>query len=324
MLNNATEVQMSDDAIEISPSLRGALVDLGPAPADWVAIVANPYSGNGANQKIVAGLQQALEALGLASRTLWDPIERKQVLGDRHWRATCRCVVVAGGDGTVADVLNQTTRLPVAMVPIGNENLFARQFGYRDPKQIAQAVARGNTRRIDLGQANDQLFAMMVSVGLDADVVDRVSRWRARSGKMRRISRLSYVRPMLGSVIGYDYPPITLTTEDQVVCGRHVAVFNIPQYAMGLPFVPEAKDDDGLLHWVMFEKPGVLALGGYMTCLALGRHLRCRSVQHGTARRIQISSQTPAAVQIDGDAAGMTPVDVRIVPRAVDVILPDV
>lgn len=318
-----TQVYAPPSTAPLSHGLRGALVDLGPAPKDWVAIVANPYSGSGSNHRIVDRLERALARLGQSPIVLWDPLKREQVLGDRRWLATCRCIIVAGGDGTVADVLNETTSVPVAMMPIGNENLFARQFGYRNPEQIAQAVVEGKSRRIDLGQANGRLFALMVSVGLDADVVDRVARWRAcADGRMRRVSRASYVKPMLGALMGYDYPLLTLRTDTQQVRGRHVVVFNIPQYAMDLPFVPEAQDNDGLLHWVVFEKPGMFALGGYMAWLALGRHLRCRSVKHGVARQIHISSEGVAAVQVDGDAAGTTPIDVRIVPKALDVIVP--
>lgn len=310
---------------------------VGPGPdGPWVAIVANPYSGHGANRRIVARLQAALDERGLASRALWDPLERDAVLSDTDRLGDCRCVIVAGGDGTVADVLNQTTDVPVAMVPIGNENLFARQFGYDTPEQVAAAVAGGKTRRIDLGRANGRRFGMMVSVGLDADVVDRVSRWRSASNGgtrgtsegegegegLRRVTRLSYVKPMLGALAGYDYPQLTLDTGDRQVRGAHAIVFNIPQYAMGLPFVPEARDDDGLLHWVVFEKPGALALGGYLAWVALGRHLRCGSVRHGKARSLRITAADRAAVQIDGDAAGTTPVDVSIEPRAVDVIVP--
>jgi diacylglycerol kinase family enzyme len=235
---------------------------------------------------------------------------------------------VAGGDGTMTDVLNETTGIPVAMVPIGNENLFARQFGYRGPRQVARAVAAGRTRRIDLGCADDRRFGMMVSAGLDADVVRRVARWRAaprgngHGRQLRRVSRFSYLRPALGSIMAYEYPAITLETEDRRVTGSHVMIFNIPRYAMGLPFVPEARDDDGLLHWVVFEKPGVIALGGYLARVALRRHLRCGSVRHGCARAVRITSERPAAVQIDGDAAGSTPVDVRIAPKALDVIVP--
>jgi len=299
---------------------------LGTPPADWVAIVANPFSGNGSNRQVVARLEQALADAGLTSRALWDPTQRDTMLADPQWAKRCRCVVVAGGDGTVADVLNQTTDIPIAMVPIGNENLFARQFGYDQAEQVAQAVIEGHTRRIDLGRANGKLFSCMVSAGFDADVVKRVTAWRtngnAEGHAARRIKRLSYVRPALGALAGYRYPKLTLETEHRTVTGAHAIVFNLPQYAMGLPFVPEARDDDGQLHWVVFEKPGMVALGGYLASVALRRHHRCSTVHHGTARRLSITATGEAAVQVDGDAAGVTPIDVEIVRDAVDVIVP--
>jgi len=89
--------------------------------------------------------------------------------------------VVADGGGTVADVINETGgALPLAVLPLGNENLFARAFGFTsDAGTLACAIAGGRTRTIDLGQANGRLFALMLGVGFDADVAHRVARWRA-------------------------------------------------------------------------------------------------------------------------------------------------
>ena len=42
--------------------------------------------------------------------------------------------------------------------------------------------------------------------------------------------------------------------------GAHAFVFNIGQYGFQLGFVPDVDPSDGLLDWVVFEKPGVIAL----------------------------------------------------------------
>ncbi|MHB1156742.1 MAG: diacylglycerol/lipid kinase family protein [Phycisphaerales bacterium] len=339
----------------------GLTVGVEPPGVPWVAITANPYSGAGKNREIVGRLQRALEGHGLAVRVLWDWVERKTVLSDGRWMERCRCVVVAGGDGTVADVLNEVAGIPgvsLAVLPIGNENLFARQFGYRDAEQVAAAVARGQTMGIDVGEIvcgsettangerrtanlSSRLFTLMVSAGFDAEVVHRVQQWRDRGGALRRARRWSYFRPTLRAMLGYRYPLVELVADGYVVRGCHAMVFNLPQYACGLRFTPQCVANDGLLHWVVFPKRGVLALGRYLALAAMGsRHLGSTGVQWGAAREVELrgisgtgvgdmraEARTPqlpgtgVPVQVDGDPAGFTPVRVKVRSHAARIVV---
>lgn len=318
-----TTTATSLPAVSTKPSERRPRRSAGRRTRAWVAVVANPFSGSGKNRSIVGRLERLLVSRGMTVRVLWDPMERTTVLRDEQWAATCRCVVAAGGDGTVADAINENPTIPLAMLPIGNENLFARQFGYRSVEQVADAVLRGQTRPIDLGRVGDRLFTVMASVGLDADVVERVARWRVQSGSLRRVTRVSYVRPVFGALQGYGYPGVTLETDEgETVRGAHALAFNLPQYACRLPFAPDARPDDGRIHWVVFQKPGALALTGYLAAVALKRHHRLDSVKTGASRRVRITADRPVAVQVDGDPSGKTPVDIEIAPAAARIVVP--
>lgn len=289
----------------------------------WVAVVANPFSGAGPNQQLVARLTKALEEHGLPHRVLWDPRQRTEVLQDPRWQASCKCIVVAGGDGTVGGVINETCAIPIAVLPMGNENLFGRQFKFWKPERIAAAVARGRLRAVDLGSVDDRLFCVMATVGLDADVVDRVTRWRVRGEKLRRVTRLSYTKPILDSVLRYKYPPVELVADGRVYRGAHAMVFNMDQYATGLHFTPDALHDDGRLHWVVFEKPGMLrGLWYFANVFMRSRHLALPDVHVGSAETIELRTVdgNDAPVQVDGDPAARTPVTVRVVPRALRVV----
>ena len=286
----------------------------------WVAVVANPFSGAGRNRQLVAKLEDALAKRGLDCRVLWDPIERAAVLGDPEGSRACRCVIAAGGDGTVADVINETLDIPLAAMPIGNENLFARQFRFRRIDRLADAVVRGRTVSMDVGRAGNRRFAIMVSAGLDADVVHRLQKWRVRSGELRRVTRLSYSRPILSALAGYGYPRITLEADGRTVRGAHVMIFNMNQYACRLGFTPEADPSDGLLHWVVFEHPGAIAMGGYLLSVLLGRHPHIDSVHHGAGRFLRLTADADVPVQVDGDPSGRTPLAIELMPRALRVI----
>jgi YegS/Rv2252/BmrU family lipid kinase len=268
-------------------------------------------------------LAGALRERGLNPRVIWDPAERRDALGDSTLRSTCLCVVVAGGDGTVADVINERPPVPLAVMPLGTENLFAREFGAtRDEAALAQAIVNGRSRTIDLARAGTRLFSMVLGAGFDAEVVRRLARWRNEASGLKRASYFSYARPILAALARYPFPPIEIDADGVRVRGAQLLVFNLPQYGMRLPLAPDARGDDGLLDWVVFERPGWSNLLKYFWAARRCRHLRRPDVRHGQARHIRIRSDEAVPLQIDGDAAGCTPVEVSIVPQALRVIVP--
>jgi diacylglycerol kinase family enzyme len=289
--------------------------------ARGVLIVANPYSGSLENRRRVAALAEALGRAGFEPKELWHRSERTAELADPDQTGKWNCVIAAGGDGTVADLINEHPRVPVAVLPLGTENVFAQAFGFSsDEKRLVRAIARGRVRSVDLGHANGRLFSSMIGVGFDAEVIHRLARWRAHGRRLKRATYWSYVGPIIEAIMRYSYRPIVLEADGVRVEGTHAFVFNLPRYALGLPLAPEAREDDGRLNWVVFERPGLRNLLLYLWATTRRRHLLRDDVHHGTAARLRITSAQPLPVQVDGDAAGQTPVEVEVVPEALRVI----
>lgn len=303
-----------------------------------VLVFANPYSGSGPNRRHVDALAAALRERGLEVEIVWRPEERAVALAAcGGGEAACRCVVAAGGDGSIADAVNEMARhgllgkVPLATLPVGTENLFAREFGFTlDASRLADAVAAGRTRQVDLGAAGGRLFTLMASAGFDAEVVHRMAKWRCggaadRNGggaaPLKRVTRLSYLPRILGCVREYAYPPVTVEIDGQRHTGAHLFVFNLPQYGGNLGIARHACGHDAQLDWVLFQRPGVLRLADYGLNVILGaRHLKRPDVLHGRATRLRITSDRPIPLQADGDPAGFTPIDVEVRPCALTIV----
>ena len=302
----------------------------------WVAIIANPFSGSGPNRLAVEELARELRRHEIEPRIAWNPGEQSELLRNATPASCCRCVVAAGGDGTIAAIINERHDLPLAVLPLGSENLFARQFGLMTtPACLARAIAAGRTRRVDLGRvqqgpqdaggagatvSRERRFTIVVSAGFDAAVVHRVCAWRDRGGSLRRVNRLSYAKPILDTARNYPYPEIVVDADGEIVRGTHAFVFNLPQYGAQLPIAPQANGCDGYLDWLVFQRPGLAPLVGYFVDVLRGAHLRRPDVRHGRARHIRVSSSTPAPLEIDGDAAGRTPAEIDVLSQALRVI----
>jgi diacylglycerol kinase family enzyme len=277
---------------------------------DFVGIAANRSSGMGGGVRLVERLADALRRVGLRTEVAWTPGEREALVNRARSDPHCRCLVAVGGDGTVSALLNDRPSVPLTVLPAGTENLVAQHFGLRrDPKLLARTIADGRTVRVDLGVARGQRFLLMAGFGFDADVVTRHHRSRlSRAGSIRPTHRLAYVEPILRSSLAYRFPSISVQIADpgsqELVTGTTVFLFNMPRYALGLPFAPAAQDDDGWLDLVVFREPGPFRAVYYLWTVLLGTHLDSASVIHRRVKQVFVTADQPIPVQIDGDPAG--------------------
>jgi diacylglycerol kinase (ATP) len=330
---SAAEPDPSRDGREAPVASKGGGPSAGPG---WVGIAANAASGRGGGRSAVVRLARELERLGLASRVAWTLDERKALVEAASARGPgrCRCLVAVGGDGTVAALINERPSVPIAVMPAGTENLFARHFGFgRNPGRAATRIVEGRSAPLDLGLINGRRFALMAGFGFDADVVSRHHAARVgRSGQLRTTNRAAYVEPVLRSSFGYRFPPLTMTAEgvdgrEETLVGTTAFVFNLPRYALGLPFAPSARGDDGWLDLVVFREPGAFRALHYLWLVVRGLHLDRPGIAHRRVRRVAIEAKGAVPIQLDGDPGGVIepgepPWIVEVLPRAVGVIVP--
>ena len=148
------------------------------ASAKTIVISLNPNSGSTDQRFIADELKTELQGKGFEVRLLTDIEEVKSNVAELSLGSVnqLRAVVAAGGDGTVSLLANcLPPQTPIAILPLGTENLLAKFFGLAaNAKSIAEMIANGRTVRMDAGRANGQLFLVMASCGFDADVVHRL------------------------------------------------------------------------------------------------------------------------------------------------------
>ena len=198
--------------------------------SEWVAIQRNPTSGSGVGREELVRLVLSLQKFGYQVRLFKDRDKLLRTLNDPERRSLLKCLVAAGGDGTVNDVLNRYPSVPISLFPMGTENLLAKYLQITNSgEQLAKIIHEGRTEKFDLCEVNGRKFLLMASFGIDADVVHRTS--EARQGN---ISKLNYVQPFWDSVRNYEYPEIRVFVDDEVdpVVGRYGIISNIPAYAL--------------------------------------------------------------------------------------------
>lgn len=236
-------------------------------------------------------------------------------------------VIVAGGDGTVNEVINGLvgSEVVLGVIPVGSVNVLARDLCI--PFRLSRAVeiiAHGTVRRMDLGLANGRYFSLMAGIGFDATVVANVPR-----SVKDLIGSPAYVLKAIEVFSKYKATKITIDMPDSIGGGYEtraflVVVANVSTYTYNLKIAPSAVPDDGLLDVCVFERPisDRIGFAHQVTQVFINRHLYHKAVRYFRTPWLAIKSEPDVCVQLDGDVFGTTPVDISIAPSALSVIVP--
>ncbi len=240
-------------------------------------------------------------------------------------------VFVVGGDGTINEVINGLAQSPVALgvLPGGTGNVWAKALGLptRSPLHwlpvvdAVKALVPGTTRRIDLGKANGRYFLQWVGLGLDAEVTYAME---PRSRRQRRLGALAYI--VAGVVTATNMAGIRsrILIDGQRFYRRSILIVisNSQLYGGKVRIATDARLDDGLLDVDIFVGSGFISVlrttAGVITGLHVHdpRHSFCRG------STIQIETEKPMAIHVDGEPFGFTPLSCQVVPQALTVLIP--
>jgi YegS/Rv2252/BmrU family lipid kinase len=228
---------------------------------------------------------------------------------------------VYGGDGTIRAAVCALAGTPVALavLPGGTGNLLAANLKVPNRLDLAvAAVTDGARRRIDVGVAGTERFAVMAGMGFDAHLVD------APEGSKAKLGTVAYVLTALRHL--RDRPMrLRLRLDGGRFIRRRaqaVLVGNVGTISGGIPLLPDALPDDGLFDVAL------LAPGGILDWLKMagGVLLRRPEVTHletFRARRVEIRSDRDQPRELDGDVISPgRELNVTMEPLALTVCVP--
>jgi diacylglycerol kinase (ATP) len=296
-----------------------------------VLVFANSIAGRGRGKVIAARLSEKLTLAGYAVRVFLDAPDQIE-LKDIREVGPARAAIVIGGDGTLRTVTERLLQAfdahalpPLLVVPLGTANLMARHLGIdwhgagAVPSIIA-AIARRKIVSLDAARANGQLFLLMAGVGMDGHVIHELDRVRVGP-----IDLASYVLPVAMAMQKYTFPAIRVEVDGIRVFGPEPGmafIANAPEYGTGFPILPQARSDDGLLDVCALPCKSRAEMLNLLLRATTGEHLAVEGVQTLQGRRIYVEADEPIPVQLDGEAAGFTPLEIGLLPVRVPFIVP--
>jgi YegS/Rv2252/BmrU family lipid kinase len=286
-------------------------------------------------------LRQIREAADWLRARGWDvALETTAAPGDatclaRDAAARSLSVVVAcGGDGTIHEIVNGLagSESALAVIPGGTANVWVKDARLpRRPSEAAQVIEGGRRRRVDLGlieweeqggrKAESRYFLLMAGVGLDAQIVARVSRnWK------RRVGAAAYLLTGARESLLYRSRPVELLLDGRERLSLRLVWLlagNTRCYGGVTRITSRAQADDGLLDVLAFPGYDPLRAVGYGLAILAGKHHGAPGVIYRRAAEVEIAGPSPLPVQADGEFLGYTPLRLRTIAGALSVMVPD-
>ena len=284
-------------------------------------LLVNPSAGGGRTRKLLGTAQAALTDAGIAHRL----VATENVEHGRGEAATAAArgarVLVMSGDGLIGQVGGALagTGATLGLIPGGRGNDLARVLGI--PADVEEAVgilAAGATREIDVGEINGARFLGIASCGFDSEA-NRI----ANEAKRVR-GPLVYAYAALHALAAWKPVRFSLTADGEPfeLVGYTVAAANSRAYGGGMFVAPDAELDDGLLDVVTIAD---VSKGRFLRGLPdvfKGEHVNRPEVSVRRCAELRIEADRPLSVYADGDPVAELPATVRLLPRALRVVVP--
>lgn len=295
-----------------------------------LAGIFNRDGGTFRTMDMAAFAAQAEAVFATAGHTLETRViagkELAQALQDAAAEAGVDGLLVGGGDGTIsaaAEVCYRSGK-PLAVLPAGTMNLFARSLGV--PLALEEALialAGGSLQQVDIATANGRPFVHQFAVGIHTRLVRMREQlvYRSRMGKI-----IASARAILGAV---SQPPVFLA-DVETARGRErrqatgIAITNNPIGEGHVPFADRL--DTGLLGVYLLRPLPPLALARFCIDVVVGRWKHTPEVSEREVRSVTLSfprRKRGTHALLDGELIDLPEtVELRIHPGALAVLAP--
>ena len=228
-------------------------------------------------------------------------------------------LIVAGGDGTVNEVINgiANSRTTLAIIPFGTSNVLALELGIpSNPKEAAELITEGKQTKIDLGlvemREGSRFYAIVLAVGFDAALMkDATSEFRNKWG--------IFAEPIMGiNFITCRWQKIRIehTTSSM---GYFAIIANSKFVGGGYQIANAASTQDGFLDLVIINRKWWKVLP-ILFSASIGKRNKFHQNEYYQIKDASVRAKPDLLVQVDGEIIGKTPVKVTIVPKALNVV----
>jgi diacylglycerol kinase (ATP) len=262
-----------------------------------------------------------VEAIGTSGPATAAEIARRSI------ESGADLILVAGGDGTINEVVNGMahSEVPLGILPAGTANVLACELSIgttmeRAAKNLGQCVPeRIALGRLSVpGQTAARHFLLMAGAGLDAEIVHGIN-----PAMKNVLGKGAY---WIGGFrkVGSRLAEFTVEAEGRQFVASFALASRVRNYGGDLEIAPTISLLDDQFELVLFQGASSFTFLKYMLGVVVRRHQYMPGVTILRTRKATFSGarDLPIHLQVDGEYAGLAPAEVEIVPDALTLLVP--
>jgi diacylglycerol kinase family enzyme/membrane-associated phospholipid phosphatase len=261
---------------------------------DGLVVAVNPRSGP-ADYDPAAEVRRLLPRAEVLEQTAATTVSR--LLEEAACTGRARALGVAGGDGSVAAAAAVAVAhgLPLAVLPAGTLNHFARDVGVHTLEAAAGAVGSGEAVEVDVAEVNGTPFLNTASIGSYPEVVRRRDALAGRLGRWAAMTLAAAQTLRRGT-------PVSLLLDGRPVSVWILFVGNCRYTPRGLAPAWRPRLEDGLLDVQYLRADVRLSRTRAVLGSLLGVSSHVSGYAEAQARRVRVVSRSgPQVVAYDGE-----------------------
>ncbi len=291
----------------------------------YIHVIINPAAGK--DEAILPVINSAMKEAGIKWEGL---ITHKAGDGIEFAKAAVKekvdAIAVYGGDGTVMEAISgmMGSDIPLVILPGGSANVMATELGIpMDLKEACALLAQGHLKKkpLDIGQFGKRYFITGISIGFEADMVQGANR-----GTKNKIGIFAYfisAAKALRKLKKVTYH-IKIDGKEHEVQGLTCMIANTGNMGFStISFDKHIDVSDGLLDVLVLRKATISLLNHMIvTMIKRERPENWELVKHWQGKEISVTSTPAQTVQCDGEVLKEMPVNIKIIPGAINVLVP--
>lgn len=308
----------------------------GQSSPKWLLIV-NPNAGRKKGDKDWPKISKLLRKNNISYDVHFTKHRHHAVLiAKREIENGYRNILVAGGDGTLNEVVNAiflqtqcpTTDITLGMIPIGTGNDWGRMYGIKpDYEKSIQIIKEGKTFIQDAGRVFYQkdrfqkcrYFINIAGMGYDAIVAEKTNKMKEQG----KGGPFSYLFNLISSLFSYHANNLTLNIDG------NQQLFNIFSLSVGIcrfngggmMQLPKALPDDGIFDLTVIDNIGKMEVISQLKNLYDGSFINHPKVKTFVGREISIQAHSRLILEADGESLGSAPFRFEMVQKSIKIIV---
>ncbi|MCM0646842.1 YegS/Rv2252/BmrU family lipid kinase [Clostridium swellfunianum] len=235
---------------------------------------------------------------------------------------TYKYILVAGGDGTVDNVVNHMKQLniniPIAVLPTGTANDFAKFLGMPHEVELAcEQILNSQVKNVDIGKINDKYFVNVASTGLFTDISQKTSVTLKNT-----MGKLAYYVKGIEQLPNFKKLKIKVTSKEVEYDGDMylMLIFN-GQTAGNLKFAYKAEVDDGYLDVIIMKAGNIKDMVALLIQMLKGEHLdHAHNLIYFKTDKVYVECHEDLVTDIDGERGPDFPLTIECIKGGLEIL----